>query len=172
MEKNWSIPFCYSVNGEGLSCFFVGVLLNEAFAELDGCAKSGRLITSVKICGIVAILFIIAGSLVYSFKVFADDKRIVIILMICPLVLFYAIYSKYFEKALCFKPVYALGKISMSIFFWHAPLLLTIKYLRDDLGIISSMPMILQFFSFLVILIGISIISYFVFKKGVPLEYS
>jgi Predicted acyltransferases len=83
-QKAWEIPFCYDVDGEGLCCFFTGVFLYEI---IDYIRDNSKTIKIASIFGLVTLLFVFAGSRVYSFEIFADDTQIVS-LLVCPLIIF------------------------------------------------------------------------------------
>lgn len=118
LENAWlSVPFCYNHNGEGFLNFFIGVALYEVISVC------GNNVEKIKIgTGLISILLLFL-CLHFGFENICDDPRLLFTFIICPFSIFFAIYGKVCNSILCLKPFQWIGKISISIFFFHSPLL-------------------------------------------------
>lgn len=113
----WSFYFLYTANGFALLGFFLGVLLGDIYPELTD-RQRGRLT--------LASAVILALVCCYGFGIgfFQISSNVVTLGMfyICPQVLILSLACPPVSKVLQWKPFRFLGRISMSVFFWHAPL--------------------------------------------------
>lgn len=132
---NFDIPFCYNYNGEGLLNFFAGCLLLEAYSSLD---KS--YIRKLSTLGMAAICLLGAFSIFGVFRNMPVDMRFVITFLICPALILAALTVPALSLVLTLRPLVLLGSISMSVFFWHAPLLKAFTLLSPWFGFFIHSP--------------------------------
>lgn len=160
LENAWlSMPFCYNHNGEGFLNFFIGIALYEILSVNE------KQIKNFKILGILIsiVLFVLFARL--GFDVVCDDPRLAFTFFICPFAIFYAIHGKSCNKILCLKPFIWLGKISMSIFFFHSPLLTLFAIYKpkvESLEFYSNSVYLILYFTILSL---VSITSYWLIEK-------
>lgn len=118
LENAWlAVPFCYNHNGEGFLNFFIGVSLYEI---ISACEKN---VKKIKIVAIIISMFLLLLCFRFGFEIICDDPRLLFTFVICPFSIFFAICEKTCNSILCLKPFQWIGKISISIFFFHSPLL-------------------------------------------------
>ena len=157
--RNWDIPFCYGYNGEGIINFFAGCLLFELYSSLDMVQIRKLSVLGIAVIGLWAVL-----SLYNTFPFVAADMRFVITFLICPTLILAALTVPVFRKALLFKPLVGFGRISMSIFFWHAPLLKIFMAFCLTFGILISNPQA-GFIAYILFVILFCTFSHIVLEK-------
>lgn len=163
--SSWDFPFATAANGEGYFCFFIGVLFGEGITRFSALADERREKLRKILIGVsFAVLAVFAaGTKIYSFSVFSGSVFAVNSLIVCPVILFLAIYFRPYEWLLSLPPFYALGKVSMSVYFWHAPLLFAMKFVRERWVPLGSASMNLQLAVYLILLAGVSVLMQHLF---------
>lgn len=164
MISDLHVPFCFRTNGEGYFNFFAGVLLAQWFMAARVKAQTAAANTNKK-DEIIAIaagtgnLLIIAACIVSGGLSNATSDVPTTVSLMVFLLLITVLYGKGL-KTIFRNPVFVfLGKISMSIFLWHLPLLDLIQYTGNSTGFNAMDPRI-QFLAYLAIMLGISWLSY------------
>ena len=169
MQYDIHKPFMYKNNGEGISNFFMGVLIYDIFDYLKKYSdkhpdKPYNMIASVT--GLTILIGICLLGRHFGLDNLCGDTRTVITVLIIPVVIFITPSLSVLDKVLSVPPLYYLGCISMSIFFWHIPLQ---KFYTDMLFMIPGFKQIsggIQLILYLILLILAGSLSYqFIEKK-------
>ena len=165
--NSWNFPFISKANGEGYLCFFVGVLFSELVQLISSLSeeRQKKVACYGSLISLAIIAVLCAGTSIYSFSVFAGNILAVNAVIVGPIILFLAIYFRPYGWLLSLKPFYALGKISMAIYFWHAPLMIGFNAIRESSEWLQSIPHSVQSSVFFVFMMLFCIGSYFVFEK-------
>lgn len=155
----WSFYFLYTANGFALLGFFLGVLLGDIYPELTDRQRRHLALASAVILALVCcygfgIGFFQISSNVVSLGMFYICPQVLILSLACPPV----------SKALQWKPFRFLGRISMSVFFWHVPLH---ELLEKDIAPLGILPQSyeVRYGVYWVILILLSCLSEYLFGK-------
>lgn len=163
MVLDLHVPFCFRTNGEGYLNFFAGVLLAQVFMagiERSEDASSGwkrREIIAV-IAGVLNLLIVVGCILVGGLSNATSDIPTTVALM-CFLLLITVLYGRGL-RAVFGNPVFVfLGKISMSVFLWHLPILNILQYTGDTTHF-NFLDTRVQFAVFIVLVLILSWLSY------------
>lgn len=150
---NLDIPFCYNYDGEGFLNFFTGCLLFEMYSRLD---KS--YIRKLSIWGIAVVCLLGVFSIFGLFRHIPVDIRFVITFLICPALILAALTVPAFSQVLTLRPLVWLGSISISVFFWHAPLLKAFTLLSPWLALFIHSPqaVFLAYLMFVILFCAVS----------------
>lgn len=114
--------------GRGLCCFIEGALVGEILIE-----------NNRKISGISGKALVILGTWFLCYGLFESGEEfwgekygflIYFIVIVVPAVLVLSINNRFIKGLLETRPFQFLGKISMSIYLWHFPILLFLKLLE------------------------------------------
>ena len=169
MNNDFNVPFLTQANGEAYLSFFVGVILRELFLSFEASEKNTRekLQKRIFVYCFGVILICVAGATIYSFKVFTGNPIAINVILVCPAILFLAVYFKPFNSFLNLKPFRFLGEISMSIYFWHAPLLFTFKFIRDTFPVLRNFSEGIRSSVFFLVLLAFSAFSHYYLEKRV-----
>ena len=158
--SNMKLPFCYVHNGEGYFNFFLGMLLYDVIQYFKKDGNEKKLIL-FEVIGFILLVFISYGTLEFGFSNFCGDLRIVLSVIILPYVIIYAVCVKTIEKILCIKTFVILGKLSMSLFFWHLPVLLVFNHIYFFQRLSSE----IQLGMYLLVLIVVCAGSYYLIER-------
>lgn len=112
--KGWVPPLCFGRNGDSFLNFFLGCALAEVLPYLN--RKSWKWLQ------LAAVLILAASGILllrYGVEIIAGDSKVAFAFLICPLVICLAVGENPISRFLQWKPVYYLGKLSVSIYFWH-----------------------------------------------------
>lgn len=157
LNRNWDFPYMYNHNGEGFFNFFFGCLLMEIFLKINKKYKRYVYAGSIVILG-----FILYCSWKVSFSDIVGDIRIVVSVLICPIILFWAMENNLCKKVLSIKPVFYIGKISMSIYLWHMVIYRIVFILYNKL---AGLTYCQAYVVYLIILFTGSSLSYCMIEK-------
>ncbi len=169
MQYDIHKPFMYTNDGEGISNFFTGVLIYDLFDLFKMYSekhpdKPYNMIASVT--GLTILVGICLSGLHFGLDNICGDTRIVITVLIMPITIFIVPSLSVLDKILSVPPLYYLGCISMSIFFWHIPLQ---KFYTDILFMIPGFEQIsggIQLLLYLILLIILGGLSYRFIEKS------
>ena len=119
------LPMLNQLTGRGLSCFSIGVLLEELY-------KNKKI---VKKYACVGLGIIISAYVLLRFRGTAPfgNLQAVFILAIAPLMIICAITLPWLGRILSLPPLKELGKLSVEVYLFHFPIQLMIK-LADCFG--------------------------------------
>lgn len=161
MNPSFSFLCFREVPGRGMLNFFIGTVVYEMFDKL----KDKKYIKVF--CLIYVVFFIVIFVSLYEFGKMGiiGNIRLVYSFLLWPvLVLAFSLIDKRFAVA---KPFIILGKVSNSLFIWHHPILYII-YGMSILGIINiSMDSWVTFIIYVVIVVGIGVVSHLFIEKYV-----
>lgn len=133
VKMDWNFPFGYSLTGVALMSFFAGALL-EALPEPG--KKTGRLWS-------VGCLLALPGAfglmMLYGVEVICGDSRVAAAWVLCPMILYLALYCKPVSAALCCRPARYLGKLSMNVFLWHLVIYDLFSYFAAPDGVMGNL---------------------------------
>lgn len=114
MRADGNLPFWDMGTGVGLMNFFLGCALAEVYPLLR--EKSRKWMAPAAFALLVAMLYLM---LRYGIEIICGDVKVAFAFLVNPLIFYLAMAQGLCTKALCWKPLVALGNISSSIFFWH-----------------------------------------------------
>lgn len=158
-EQGWSFYFLYSANGFALLGFFIGVFLGDIYPELTDRRKNQLALISM-----VTIVLVFSMGLYVGFFQISSNIVSLGMFFLCPQVLILALACPLVSQILQWKPFRLLGRISMSIFFWHAVLHELFAYELLSLGILPQVYEI-RYGLYWVVLILFSCLSEYLFAK-------
>lgn len=121
LELNCSIPFLYSQTARGYLCFFAGVLLKHLFDQ-----KFNKHLISVLGMGLIGLLIILIHK--YGVALILGNVRYSCIFVIFPLLILVITEFRVLQKILSCGPVLYFGKMSMSVFLMHWPVMQIIRW--------------------------------------------
>ena len=114
MGADLAIPFCYPENGLAFLCFFIGCGLAELYPLITRqMHKWLRPASFLVLVSSVILLFR------YGVEIISGGFPVACAFVLCPLILYLALAEGWCSKLLQLKPFVLLGKISVSIYFWH-----------------------------------------------------
>lgn len=122
------IPFFYEASCRGYISFSMGALLYELYEKLD--KQAGEVYTVI---GSVVLVIVL---LFCDYGILSRETRLIVVMLVCPIVLFSAIYNRFIKKILESKVCSFLTKISMGIYMWHWSVLLLLTSIGDRVSII------------------------------------
>lgn len=117
---NWDVPFCYTNTARGYLCFFMGVLLHHFFKRSF---PQWTAILSLSFLGALAILIH-----QYGMELVLGNIRYSLVFIVFPVLLFVITQMSALQKILLIPPICYLGKISMSLFLMHWPVMQIIRW--------------------------------------------
>ena len=150
------IPFMRSGDGQGLYCFFLGVVLYEIITS------------SYK--NLNRVLLYMSNFLSFLFLILAYNNGVSTMTNDVPMVisLFNAVLNKGLVRIVSVKPMVLLGKISMSLYFIHGPWI-ALYHMIQKVCILGECNLYVQYSIIVGVLLVISLVSYFyiepVFEK-------
>lgn len=150
----WHIPFNYVNCGEGYMNFFAGVFLEESLR------KSKK----IKSLLFIYLLGAFVGILLIGFNLLPVDRRWIISLL-CANFIIMAIYGEKVKKVLSLSLFQMIGKISLSIYLWHIPVVQWLNFFEKKVGLISVNSK-LNFVIYMIILMAVSELSYLYIEKS------
>ena len=104
--------------------FFIGCVLAEVYPFLrEGQHKILRPVAAVTLVGSGVLL------MKYGVEVISGNSSVGFAFLICPLILYLALENKLFSGFLRCKTVMWLGKISVSVYFWHFVIYIYFRYI-------------------------------------------
>lgn len=117
--NDFNIPFMFKRSGIGYFNFFAGVLTYELFKNIDRDKKH----TALNICSFVCVFGFLALIAVkyYTGLDFIGETEAFVAVVFFPALFFISIFNKTFSRILCIKPLAALGRISMPVYYFHMP---------------------------------------------------
>jgi peptidoglycan/LPS O-acetylase OafA/YrhL len=114
IKANLQIPFCYQETGVGLMNFSIGLVLAEICPRIRESVHK-----SLRIPGFVMLLLALFLIFRYGVEIICGDVLVAFAFVICPLIIYLAIAGGICTRILQWKGLVFLGKMSVSIFFWH-----------------------------------------------------
>lgn len=126
--NNLQIPFLYEPSCRGYISFSMGALLYELYEKLD--EKAGE------VYSVIGSIVLVIVLLLCDYELLSREARLVVVMLVCPIILFSAIYNRFFKKILESKVCSFCAKISMAIYMWHWSVLLLVTSMGDKLNII------------------------------------
>ena len=119
VDKKWSYPLFGTKMGRGLSCFFIGVILNDLFAAYQ--KNKGRVkIHRINVLVLSALLLVAFGIWRYGLG-WVGKLQMVYILFLGPAMLWLTVAEGPIRTVMEWKPFVTVGRWSMSIFLWNVP---------------------------------------------------
>lgn len=118
-----NLPFCSTGNGTGIMSFFLGCALKEFYPAIS--QKYGKWLPAASFFVLALSAFLL---LRYGVEIIAGETVVAFAFVICPLTLYLALDGKLVSWFLRSKPLQALGKLSMSVYFWHYPVFTAMRY--------------------------------------------
>ena len=149
----WDSPICFGRNGESFLTFFLGCALAEMLPYLT---------QNVWKWLQPAAVLILAGSgfllMRYGVEIISGDSRVAFAFLICPLVICLAVGDNPISRFLKLKPVLYLGKLSISIYFWHVAIYNLFMYIYRTAAYGTELGS-MQYLLYIVIMLILSALS-------------
>lgn len=119
----WIPPLSYGRSGDAFLNFFIGCALAECLPKM---ARSGKYIGS----WIATAILLISGVLClrYGVEIICGDSKVAFAFVMCPLLLYLAVADNLISRFLGSKLMVFVGKISVSVYFWHFVLYVIYAY--------------------------------------------
>lgn len=109
-----AIPFCHPGNGVAFLNFFTGCALAGLLPQIN--ARLHKWLRPTAFLLLAVFFLLLMG---YGVEIIAGDFPAACTFVLCPMILYLAQAGGIVNRILQWKPLVALGKISVSIFFWH-----------------------------------------------------
>ena len=122
-----------------------------------------------------AAALILAGSgflfMRYGVEIISGDSRVAFAFVICPLVIFLAVGDNLLSRFLQLKPMLYLGKLSVSIYFWHVAIFDLFTYLCQTVTDGNAIGD-LQYVAYIAIMLILSALSHRFLEgdNGIPAD--
>lgn len=123
LSASTNLPFCSTGNGAGIMSFFLGCALKECYPTIS--RKYGRWLPAAGFLVLALSAFLL---LRYGVEIIAGETVVAFAFVICPLTLYLALDGKLCSWFLRSKPMQVLGKLSVSVYFWHYPVFTAMRY--------------------------------------------
>lgn len=114
IEAGAAIPFCHSGNGMAFMCFFIGCGLTELYPLIT--QKMHKWLRPASVLVLISSFVLLFR---YGVDIISGDFLVASAFVLCPLILYLAQAEGWCSKLLRLKPFVFLGKISVSVYFWH-----------------------------------------------------
>ena len=108
----WTPPLSFARCGEGFLNFFLGCALAEVYPRIP--KKKWLQYGALLVLGASGFLL-----MRYGVEVIAGDSKVAFAFVICPLLLYVACGENLLSRFLGCRPMVYLGRISVSVYFWH-----------------------------------------------------
>ncbi len=158
--NDFSYPFMFNHDGEGIFNFFLGVILYHIFKEIE---KMPRYVNIGIWVSSIVLLTICGASLIVGFENVLPDVRLLISLLLIPAILFIGIYAGVISNFL--EKLSFLGNISLYLYFLHYPL--SLIYDKTGMRVISKLGFgdAVQYLCLMLFIIVISTTVYYAKRK-------
>lgn len=153
LGHDYRFPFCYAISGKGYLNFFIGCLMAEVY-NISKDKNRINIIVNVLVCFLIFLNVIDSRG----FSAFCGNFASVVSFCFGPLILLISLNNRIANRILRLKPLHMLGKLSISMFYWHAGISWLFKYTIKD-AIVSKFTFNGYYALYFVILIGVCIIS-------------
>lgn len=150
-----AIPFCYSANGIAYLCFFIGCGLAELYPLIT--RQMHKWLRPASFLVLASSFYLLFR---YGVDIISGDFLIASAFVLCPLIVYLALAEGWCSKLLGQKPFVLLGRISVSVYFWHLVVYTMLALLLPG-GILGEKEYVL----YLLVLIVWSILSYKFIEK-------
>lgn len=114
LSHNWTIPYFLPDCGGGFLNFFIGCALAEVYPYIT--EKQNTYLRYFSFFSLIGSGYLLIR---YGVEIISGDSQMAFAFVICPLILCLALSNGLCGKLLQCKPMLYLGKISMSLYFWH-----------------------------------------------------
>lgn len=149
----WDSPICFGRNGESFLNFFLGCALAETLPYLT--QKVWKWLQPAAVLILVGAGFLL---MCYGVEIISGDSRVAFAFLVCPLVICLAVGDNLISRFLKLKPVLYLGKLSVSIYFWHVAIYDLFMYIYRTVTCRTEMDSI-QYAVYIVIMLILSALS-------------
>ena len=114
LSGQWTVPLAFAHHGDSFFGFFTGCALAEVYPLL--CEKKRRWFPAA-----AAGILVVSGVLMLrcGVEIIAGDSRVAFAWLICPLLIYLALFCKPVSRILRSRPIRYLGDISFSVYLWH-----------------------------------------------------
>ena len=130
--KDFSIPFLYKNIGRGYLAFSVGLLLHEF--QISASEKTRK---TVSYCALAAAVCSLAAAFLFTFEKFFGDLLLCCTLFLFPAAMLCLLNISWIRRIFSVKPLVWLGKLSMSTFLVHVPVMNLVNALFKRSGLLS-----------------------------------
>lgn len=153
---NLTIPYCSHLNALAFMCFFIGCALAELYPLIN--QQMNKWLRPVSFFVLVLSFFLMFR---YGVEIISGGFNEACAFLLCPLILYLALADGWCSKLLLLKPLVLLGKISVSVYFWHWVLYLMMSLLMPVREMTGG-----EYALYLLVLIAWSAVSYRFLEKG------
>ena len=154
---NLDVPFCFEGNGTAFLNFFLGCAIASLLPMVNG--KMSRWLRPACLLGVCFSFFIIFR---YGVEIASGGFGVACAFVISPMILFLAVSGGLCAGILELKPFTGLGKISVSIFFWHM-----VFYNLLSVFVPGGAVTLVQYVLYWAVLLLGSTLSYFVIERWI-----
>ncbi len=117
LAADWDISFLHYQTGMGILNFSIGCIMAEVYPFFR--ERIPRWLPGACLFTLVVSFYLM---LRYGVEIIAGDSQTAFYFLICPMILYLALDSKWICSFLQTKPIQFLGKISLCVYFWHHPI--------------------------------------------------
>lgn len=160
MTHDLKIPLLHTLMGVGLVNFFLGCVLAEVYPfirEQTHRWLSGLVLLALAASGILMVYNGVDNTLGSQLPGIAFG--------LSPMIVYSALANPLLCRLLGCKPMKNLGKISISIFFWHMVVYEAVIQLLEHFSGTQTLTD-LQYLGYLLLMLGVSVLSYRYLEKG------
>lgn len=150
-----SAPLAFAHEGDSFFCFFIGCALAELYSYIREAAHKWL----QPVC-VVSLILSFVLMMRYGVEVISGDSRVAFACVVCPMLIYLALYCRPVSAFLQVRAVQYLGKISFSVFLWH---MVVYEFFRWFCTVISGNELIdeTQYIVYMVLMFVVSILSYY-----------
>ena len=160
LTHDYKFPVVHTLMGVGLVNFFLGCALAEVYSYIS--RETHKWLSPLTLLGLAFAGFLMLKNGVDNAL---GSQLPGIAFGLSPMIVYSSLTNPLVSRLLSSKPMKALGKISISVFFWHMPLYEAILQLK---GRCTGNEMLtdLQYLGYLVLTLSVSYLSFRYLEKG------
>lgn len=151
-------PFINTQIGNGVACFFIGVLLTKLYESRDS-FRHQRL---GYLCLIGLLIFYLLN---WKRPQYIGNFLFLFIMGLAPMIILSILFIPWLDKVFSFKPFVFLGNISIAIYLLHFPIQCTIMDFVVYLGLDIDFSKVICWLIYIAIVISFSTIYHFFIEK-------
>ncbi|MCH5195608.1 MAG: acyltransferase [Oscillospiraceae bacterium] len=159
----WNLPFFNSYIARGLLSFFIGC----AIAKFNIISKSfnSRLKNFIGYTALVSLVSVWVLSRIFGYETVLGNILMYVPIVFTPLLMLSIICLDWLKRILSIKPLLYLGRVSMSLYLIHHPLMNLIMYLNTKFALNINYSFELIWLGYMIIMIKLSELNQIIVTK-------